>query len=252
MGGCAAADDLAACAIPNSTLEARLVDRPLAPRTLIEARLNAAGRDEPLYRVNFTTSRFATFSHHIHSFAEAAWDHHRLLGEPANPLLNGDELARAGEIVAARRDSGTLDASVEASMFDEAWALFKLGHRPLPERMEILLLRDGSRSYALLLESPEPIEWARTTLTLRHAGSAAAGAFQERGFVALRNADQARMLIFLPESEQVPVGNLPEGIIRMEWRFLLDAGPAARLLTRGGSTDPENAAIEFSLPAFWP
>lgn len=374
LGGCAPGD-LAACAIPNNTLEARLADRPLAPRTLIEARLNAAGRDEPVYRINFTTSRFVTFSHQIHSFADVAWDHHRLLGEPADPLLNAEELGRAGEIVAARRDSGTLDARVEASMFDEASVLFKLGHRPLPERMEIALLRDEERSYALLLENPEPIEWARTTLTLRHAGSApftqpstgpvkiidtalsgsegewvdllvqgamdisgyaieyaggdadplsyttyyeftnegqmpagtiirvhagteeddpapapdrvhryamasaeerlnpagdtlrlvdangreihrrhvaAADAFEALAFVALRNADQTRMLIFFPESEQMPVGNVPEGVIRMEWRFLLDIGPAARLLKRGGSPDPENAAIEFSLPASWP
>jgi len=387
QNGCEPAGDMATCIEPNNILEARLRERPLAPRTLIEARVIAAGRYEPVYRRSFTTSRFVSFVHHVHSFEDFAWDHHRLREEPTNPLLTPDELARLDEIVTTKRDADPgFDAATEGTMFDEMAALFKLGHRSLPERVEITLLRDGSRSYALLLESPEPIEWARTNLTVRrsadsgllqtratgsvkiigvslsppvtnetaynsewvdllvqtdtnmsgfaiehtggeadttpltkyyefadepvmaagtiirvHAGTQAtdstpapeclhryatpsdeegrwrlnaagdtlrlvdarnrelqrwsvirAALFQPLTPVVVRTADQTRALIFFPESEEIAVGSVPEGRIRLEWHFLRDIGPIAPVLTRGGRNDPEDAVLELSLPASWP
>jgi hypothetical protein len=365
--------DIAGCGAPPSILEARLDGRPLAPRALIEARTIVAGRPDPIHRTSFVTSRFATFVHHVHSFRDFAWDH---------PLPTPEDVARVGAIVTAVRDAGPdFHAETEGPLFEELSSLFGLGQRPLPDRIEIAVLRDDDQSYALLLESPQPIEWSRTSLSVRsapdagprtaatgpvkiigarlrqsdmsgtdfnaesldlliesdadisgfsveytgggggstmisywtcgvepvlpagtvlriHAGAHpleeaatpeclhryatpageggrwrlneagdtvrlvdAAGVerqrwtvmpssqFQAMTPILVRSADETRAFVFFPESEAVPVGRVPEGRIRMEWRFMRDIGPFAPVMSRRGRRDPEEATLEFSLPA---
>lgn len=332
LGGCPPAGDLSECVAPNDVLEARIIGSPLPPRSLIEARVAAPGLEGPLHRITFTTSSFATFTHHVHSFDERGWDHHELLGQPADPLLTAEHLVALNDLVYA--DSGGFEA------IDN---MFNLGRRASPERLELTLLRDAGRSYALLLESPEPIDWTRTSLTLRRAEGVPlrswsrgavkiidAGAdwvdilirdlvdlngyliqrrvdaadpaafatvhtfanesahpvgtvirvaalqlnatqmlrlldstgaevqarsivpketFTDVAFTNIRSADGTRMFLLFPESEATPVGNVPTGRLRLEWQFLLDAGPARRLLTRGGMTERESAAMEFDVGA---
>jgi hypothetical protein len=384
-GGCGPAGDLAACVAPNGVLEVRLLTAPLAPQLLVEARVGAAGRDAPVYRFSFTTSRFVTFVHHLQSFEDAAWDRYRLLGEPAASLLTADQLAGIAQIVATRRTADpAFDAVAEGAMFDEAFRVLTAGHGSLPDRVEVAVLRDADRSYALLLESPEPIEWARATLVIHqapesgsgrspssgsvkiigvalppatasdasynsewiellvqadtdlsgyaigYAGGAAgsfmpyyqfatetilpagtivrvhAGAqetdatpdaryehryatapgspeqwrlnaagdsvrlvdpegrevqhwsvipdslFREVPHIIVRSADQTRALLFLPEPDGNLVADIPAGRLRLEWRFRLDLGPPAVLLKRKARTDPEEAILEFTIPAVRP
>ena len=56
------------------------------------------------------------------------------------------------------------NSSVENVMFEQINTLFGLGVRQLPSNLEILCLDDKSRSYGFLLESPEPLDWIRTTV----------------------------------------------------------------------------------------
>src|SRR5690606_38296485 len=48
--------------------------------------------------------------------------------------------------------------------FEQLMLLFGLNPRQLPERVEVVLMNDKNRSYGLLLESPEPLDWERTDL----------------------------------------------------------------------------------------
>ena len=153
------------CIPLNNSFEASLPEGPLAPQALIEARLR--GSSQEVYRSTFVTSRFVTFTHHIHSFQGGAWDYERLTGGPNEPLLTSDELTNLEDLVRAKHD-GTPNFEEGAAFETISQTLFKLRQRPLPERLEITSLLDSIRSYALLLESPEPIDWARANLRVRY------------------------------------------------------------------------------------
>jgi len=368
------------CAVKRSSLEGRLREAPLPPRTLIEARVSAPGAP-PLHRFTFTTSRFVTFLHHVQSFAGAVLDH--AIGAPGGPGLTPDQLMRLGQMIQGRRQAGSAyDATGESPAFDElAATIFKLD-RPRPsDTLTIALLRDDVRRYGLLLESPEPLDWGRISLTvsrttvatpadlpargpaliingalqptavsgapdynaewvevllrtdidlngwsIEHAGGLGAptgfttyyrfgseplmsagtvirvhsgmptgpgpatervdryvtlaggipawrlksagdllrlvdvsgtevqrrsilpsGAFQGVEAVIIRNEDQTRALLFFPQSADVPVGDVPDGRLRIAWIFKRDMGEKERLLRRWGSSLSEETAVEFGV-----
>ena len=175
------------CVVKRSSLEARLRDAPLSPQALIEARIAAAGHP-PLHRLSFTTSRFVTFIHHVQSFGGEASDYP--LSATAAMALTPDELTRLHDIVQTRRQAGpAFDPMSEPPAFDELRAsLFKLGHRPTPNQVRTTLLHDGAHRYALLLESPEPLDWARTSLTVRRSAAAAPEGMPARGPIKIIDA----------------------------------------------------------------
>lgn len=383
VGGCGPLTGGDCVARPDALI-VQLPGRPLAPRQLVEISLSAAGLTPPLHRRSFTTSTFATFSHHVHSFMDAAWDHARLAGLGDDPLVTPEAVGALADVVRAKRDEHPgFDPAWEASAFDDlAAAVFALGLRPLPERMEITELRDAQRSYGLLLESPEPIEWRRVTLDVRHSPAAGvpnrrvrgalkivgallpapgtdslaaewievmalaetdvsgvaifhsssaggspperyyrfgaesplspgtivrvhpapsatgvatapeclvryaeaeegqpparldpagavvslvdplgverhsievrpAGAYQPLPHVLIRSADQTRAFLFFTMTSD-GVGDVPPGVLRLDWTFARDIGAGAPLLTRRGSAVAEAAAIEFRVPAGMP
>ena len=106
-----------------------------------------ANTDHKLYEFPFSTSRYASFLHHIHDFQDAVWDHMRLLENP-NFAIDQSILQ-----IILDNQAG-YDESVQ---FEQLMDLFDLNPRPLPNQLEIMLLNDQSQSYGLLLESPEPI-----------------------------------------------------------------------------------------------
>lgn len=58
--------------------------------------------------------------------------------------------------------------------------LFKLDtKRDVPTSLEILALDDESWCYGFLMESPEPIDWKRTTMTVFYTRSLQSGIIQE-------------------------------------------------------------------------
>lgn len=154
-------------------------DLVLKPQTLYKAKLCGGGF--PVYEFNFITSRYCTFTHHIHSFADSIWNHHKLIGSPLNPLLDNSKLSSLRNILSPftkSRDHTPAEYKTkkeqESGAFEQLAGpdVFDLGIRQLPERVEILLLNDSTQSYGLLLESPEPIDWERVDFWVKHATGA--------------------------------------------------------------------------------
>lgn len=143
----------------------------LKPRTLYKARLFGGNYD--LYQFSFVTSKYCTFIHHVHSFADAVWDHSRLLDNPASPMLDSGGITELGNILSGLNERSLYEPQhyepeQESVKFEQLMELFKLGIRQLPEQVEMMLLNDRNQSYGLLLESPEPIDWERVVLWVKH------------------------------------------------------------------------------------
>jgi hypothetical protein len=130
----------------------------LAPATTYTASLCAVpgtnAIDEELFRFSFTTSRFASFVHHIHSFSGRLWDSDQSRDTPL-PALSAEQQT-ALEAAAKRGTPDDFDAIVE---------LFGLRFGQLPNSLEITVLRDAAKRWGFLLESPEPIDSARTSIS---------------------------------------------------------------------------------------
>jgi hypothetical protein len=130
------------------------IDRKMADTVVKEALNNVAPKPEPrsVFSWSFITSRFTSFVHHIHSFIDAAWDLRGTMGAAVWPDLTQaqqDELK--GLIETPHPDL--------KKIYDKSIEFFSLEGRPLPERLEINLLKDDHGQYGFMIESPEPLEW---------------------------------------------------------------------------------------------
>lgn len=144
-------------------------DLVLKPRTLYRARL--CGGDYTIYSFSFITSAYCTFIHHIHSFMDVVWDYKRLYDRPETPLLDSNAMEVLTELLSSFNPQDTqgpehFTPEIEAKCFEDIMNLFGIGNRKLPRTLEITLLNDDTRSYGLLLESPEPIDWHRVTMEI--------------------------------------------------------------------------------------
>jgi hypothetical protein len=105
--------------------------------------------------MKFTTSRFTNFFHHLHSYHDETWR-----------AVIADESA-VTTIVAAAVEPTAAPAPEEARAFERIAALAGVSAQPPPEiqvtRVEL------AEPFALLVQSPEPIAWSRTTLELLRA-----------------------------------------------------------------------------------
>ena len=220
---------------------------PMRPGTRHVLRLAAGGHT--VYSVSFRTSRFASFADHAHSFRGVVWDHHRVTGEPDAPLVSPASLEAMGALVAAvaHRDLG-------GQVFAQLGDLLGLGFRTLPDDVELTHLRDGARSYGLLFESPEPLEWRRIELQLtRVAGEPGATGSSapppmptEIDIVVVADADGTRALLLRPGDDAALVG-VDAGTYALRLVFRRDVGPDAPVLRQGGSSDPEEATLTLGL-----
>lgn len=92
-----------------------------------------------LYNFQFTTSRYANFFHHIHSFNDRILD-------PPTLLSNIIDIEK-----------------FNVGDYGNMWTI----PIPRPENVEIILVKDGNKNKGFLLKSPEPIEWTkRVNLTV--------------------------------------------------------------------------------------
>lgn len=158
--------------VHTSNLYAGSRDLVLKPRSLYRARL--CGGQYELYGFSFVTSAYCTFIHHIHSFNDLAWDYHRLYGTAGTPLLDGTGKNNLKDALSAFSSKlfyapGDFDTRAEAVAFEDIATVFNLGARSLPEGLEVSVLDDDDFAYGLLLESPEPIDWHRVTMGMKHS-----------------------------------------------------------------------------------
>ncbi len=106
-----------------------------------------------LYRFQFTTSRFANFFHQMHSFQDETW---------------GVQLAATADVkeqLAQAVSPATPPSDTEARAY-ETLAVQVLGqsvHQNPPE-VQVTWVEQKGEILALLLQSPEPIDWKRTEL----------------------------------------------------------------------------------------
>ncbi|HEY7199609.1 MAG TPA: hypothetical protein VIC57_05330, partial [Candidatus Dormibacteraeota bacterium] len=156
---------------------------PLAGRTLHQARLLGAwspkdgigpdGRVDPgplrtadlreVFRWEFTTSRYAGFTEHMASYDPdtSLWD-----GAQAIRPAGLDLAAVVGRVLAVQESDPAWDEPEKAA----AEALLELLGVPrasAPEGVEVTVIRDGDdAALALLLDSPEPLDWDRITVAV--------------------------------------------------------------------------------------
>lgn len=108
------------------------------------------------YRFRFTTSKFADFFHHLHSFQDETF-------RAAPPA--GDSWTTAAS------SPGAVETDSEQRAYEEvaATALGTSAHQ-LPKELQVARLEAGGLARGFLIRGPEPIDWSRTTLSLEHAG----------------------------------------------------------------------------------
>lgn len=109
------------------------------------------------YRFQFTTSLFANFFHHLHSYQDETW---RVAVEAADVAGALPALGKAVPPDAPPTD-------------EEAWAyetlvtaLLGQAARQNPREVQVTRVDISGVPSAYLVQSPEPIDWRRTTLTL--------------------------------------------------------------------------------------
>ncbi|MCX7923342.1 MAG: hypothetical protein N3B21_15230 [Clostridia bacterium] len=147
----------------NKTLVANGVC--LTPQTMYFARLAAekSGENYDVFSFSFITSRFSTFVHHMQSFKNRVWGQGAY--KQAGVLLESSKQPIVTGIVAPFNNQVIANFEAEAAAFSTIAPVMGLVNRELPEVLEITSINNESGSaMGLLLESPEPIDWERTSM----------------------------------------------------------------------------------------
>ena len=115
------------------------------------------------YRFPFTTSRYANFHHHLHSYPDQTW-----VAAAADPGIAAE--------VAAAVAPGTAPSDAESRAYASlaGKVLGAAGAATLPETVTVDRITAGGTPAGLLVRGPEPIDWSRTTLTVSAAPLTAA------------------------------------------------------------------------------
>lgn len=115
-----------------------------------------------VYRFKFTTSQFANFFHHLHSFQDEIWRMELAMGEPP--------IADIAALMAQAVTPDTTPSDDEARAYDTfaAYVLGTAAHQNPPE-VQVTRLEQAGEALAFLIQSPEPIDWSRTELEILRA-----------------------------------------------------------------------------------
>ena len=114
---------------------------------------------QAVYRFQFTTSLFANFVHHLHSYQDETW--HVAVAGVAGAR---DAIARAVKPFTAPGDD-------EVRAY-ETLATAVLGQRARqnPREVQVTRVEVDGEPLAFLVQSPEPFDWLRTAMTLSRSG----------------------------------------------------------------------------------
>jgi hypothetical protein len=120
-----------------------------------------------VYRFKFTTSQFANFFHHIHSFQDETWH----IVFKADPPSDPSESAEMANIVGNAVELNTPTSDVNETKSFDRLAEYALGYIVAQNPKELKITRIGKRiennkeiMFAFLVQSPDPIDWKRTSL----------------------------------------------------------------------------------------
>lgn len=124
-------------------------------------------KDAPIvYRFRFTTSKFANFFHHLHSFRDETW-RVKLSFDAAIPPV----IARAVKPAEKPTDAehGDYD-KLETLLLEQLMKQKPPGICQNPLEIQVSRIEIDGEAAAFLVQSPEPIDWERTTIELLHSG----------------------------------------------------------------------------------
>lgn len=123
------------------------------------------GSADPAYRFSFVTSRYAHFRHHLHSYQDETWP-----GSVDADAVSRADLGALAAPAVVQADVYDPPADGETSAYD-ALADHVLGPQShaFPERLEVTRVQHDGAAVALLVRSPEPIDWSRTALRVHRA-----------------------------------------------------------------------------------
>lgn len=138
-----------------------------------------------VYSFKFTTSRFATFFHHLHSYQDETW-----LAELQAIADGGPPDADIAALVGAGATPSSAPSEDERRAY-QTLADHMLGPAALqnPPELRVTRVERAGEALALLVESPEPIDWRRTDIGVRHTEKPAL-VDKEPGYVKLTDLSQ--------------------------------------------------------------
>jgi hypothetical protein len=189
----------------------------LRPETYHEVRVARANdaANTSLARYSFVTSRFATFSDMLGTFLPA---------------------------LALPRDGGSLSGvSLASADFATLAAVLPVLPSARPERFTVTPIRIAGSTHALLLDSPEPIEWRRVTAKVIVGSTTYLGA----KIRVLSSDDEAVAFLIVRDFGQLVT--LPDGSCSINLRFLRYIGSNHPIYSVQGSTTPEDVTLTFTL-----
>jgi len=140
-----------------------------------DVRIDDYRKDAPVvYRFKFTTSQFANFFHHLHSYQDETWLAD--LSTPPSVVVAEDISTWLGQAVEATGAAASAEPSEEEARAYDSLAEVVLRSAALqnPTQVEVTRvvgtgMNPEHEALAFLLRSPEPIDWKRTSLELWHA-----------------------------------------------------------------------------------
>jgi len=146
--------DVKDAAHPNGSVGSYCYDNPGA--RFNDVRVDDFRQTAPVvYRFQFTTSRFANFCHHLHSYQDETW----------RAAVEGVPSAYAAMAQAVKPTAPLTDDEVRAY---ETLASTVLGPaaRQNPPEVQVSRVEIDGAPLAFLVQSPEPIDWPRTEIAL--------------------------------------------------------------------------------------
>ena len=108
--------------------------------------------------------------------------------------------------------------------------------------IELSEIVQNKHRLALLLESPEPLDWTRLTALMSILNSASNTYLIQSGIKVFWSGDGTRALVVSDSGAPILAG-----AYRLNITYALDLGAEVPLLRRSGSSLPETAALQFNL-----
>jgi uncharacterized protein DUF6603 len=185
-----------------------------------------------VHRFSFLSSRFTNFKDHMESF------------EDKTVVAKIADLANAAPFVSAAQPDGSSLGDAESRAYDGLLALVP-GVAATPV-VRVTRVQQGEDAIAFLVQSPEPLDWKRTSVKVLRADPKDSR-FNEILFNVLRKADGSGLMIVSPGP--TPSGSfLPEGQYRLVFTYRRDnrtMDPNSDVLSEAGNTAPEVATLDL-------
>jgi len=186
-----------------------------------------------VYRFSFLSSRFKNFKDQMDSFEDKS---------SVSTIADG---ANAAPFVSAAKPDGSVLADAESRAFDGLVALVP-GVAATPV-VRVTRVEQLGKAIAFLVQSPEPLDWKRTSVKLLRADFNDPK-YNEVQIGVLRKADGSGLMIVSP-SVLTPSGSLlPEGDYRLVFTYRRDnrtKDQNSDVLSEAGDKSPEVATLDL-------